>query len=702
VGHRRYGLEGAESLIPMLDAILDLSADASIDEVLIGMAHRGRLNVLTNIIGKSYAQVFRQFEGDLDTEQAQGSGDVKYHTGASGKHTSRAGNQMLVSVAPNPSHLEAVDPVVEGMARAKQDLLDRGEEAPVLPLLIHGDAAFAGQGIVAETLAMSQLRGYRTGGTVHLVVNNQLGFTTGSDYGRSSTYATDVAKMVQAPIFHVNGDDPEACVRVARLAFSFREIFHRDVVIDMWCYRKWGHNEGDEPAFTQPLMYERIRSMRSVRKRYMETLVNRGDLTVEEAEQALQEFRDTLQSALDETKSASKPTSAPERTKEPAPRAVETAVSREMLDGVIEGITTVPDGFQVHEKLAKWLERRREALEDDDVDWSLAEALAFGTLLHDGVTIRLSGQDSRRGTFSQRHSVLVDQETGEEYAPLGAIEGATGKFMPYDSLLSELAVLGFEYGYSVANPGALVLWEAQFGDFANGAQLVIDQFIAAAEDKWGQTSGLVMLLPHGYEGQGPEHSSARIERFLVLAAKDNIEVTVPSTPGQYFHLLRRQALRERRKPLVVMTPKSPLRLPAARSAERELTGGRFREVLHDPSASAKVRKVVLCQGKFFYDLARRQSDEGVDDVALVRIEQIFPFPAEQLTEALAAHQGSEVVWAQEEPENMGSWRFLDLKMRRDLGRELEVVARPESPSPATGSANVHKQEQDDLLKRALS
>jgi multifunctional 2-oxoglutarate metabolism enzyme len=704
VGHRRYGLEGAESLIPMLDVILDEAADAGIVETMIGMAHRGRLNVLTTVIGKSYAQIFRQFEGDIDPQSAQGSGDVKYHIGASGKHTSRAGNQVVVSVASNPSHLEAVDPVVEGMARAKQELMDAEDEAPILPLLIHGDAAFAGQGIVAETLSLSQLEGYSTGGTVHVIVNNQLGFTTGPDYGRSSTYASDVAKMIQAPIFHVNGDDPEACVRVARLAFEFRQAFHKDVVIDMWCYRRWGHNEGDEPAFTQPLMYERIRSLRSVRKRYMEDLVNRGDLSIEDAERALEEFRETLQQALDETKQGSRPPQRiqPRPTEEATPAPpVDTGVDRAALDDVVEAISTVPEGFTVHSKLERWLEQRRGALEESSIDWALAEALSWGSLLREGVTVRLSGQDSRRGTFSQRHSVLVDQRTAEEYTPLRTLERGGARFITLDSLLSELAVLGFDYGYSVANPDALVMWEAQFGDFVNAAQIIIDQFIATGEDKWGQTSGLVLLLPHGYEGQGPEHSSARLERFLTLCGNDNMEVAVPSTPAQYFHLLRRQALRDRRKPLVVLTPKSPLRLPANRSATQELTDGRFVEVLPDPADPGDVRRVVLCQGKFYWDLLRQREEAGSGEVALVRLEQLYPFPGEQLRAQLDRYPGAEVVWAQEEPENMGAWRFLDVRARRTLDLQLGSVTRAESPSPATGSQAVHQLEQEDLLRRAL-
>ncbi|HEY7281434.1 MAG TPA: multifunctional oxoglutarate decarboxylase/oxoglutarate dehydrogenase thiamine pyrophosphate-binding subunit/dihydrolipoyllysine-residue succinyltransferase subunit [Actinomycetota bacterium] len=703
VGHKRFSLEGAESLIPILDSVLADAADAGMQETVIGMAHRGRLNVLANVVGKSFGQIFREFEGSIDPDTAQGSGDVKYHVGATGKHTSRTGNSVVVTVASNPSHLEAVDPVVEGMVRAKQDALQEGRDQ-VLPVLIHGDAAFAGQGVVAETLAMSQLSGYRTGGTVHVIVNNQLGFTTGSTYARSSEYASDVARVVQAPIFHVNGDDPEACVRVARLAFAFRRQFHKDVVIDMWCYRRWGHNEGDEPSFTQPLMYDAIAGRRSVRKRYMERLVNAGDLSVEEAEHALEEFRERMQQAFDETRDAGSESPADVERTAPAPAAVRpavaTAVERSTLDEVVDALVTVPDGFTVHPKLEKWLEQRRNALDQDAVDWSLGEALAFGSLLLDGVPVRLSGQDTRRGTFSQRHSVLVDRRTGAEHTSLEAL----GPFRVYDSLLSEFAAVGFEYGYSVSNPDALVLWEAQFGDFANGAQVIADQFISAAEDKWSQTSGLVLLLPHGYEGQGPEHSSARLERWLELAADDNLQVTVPSTPAQYFHLLRRQALRDLRKPLVVMTPKSLLRLPAARSAAGELTEGSFQEVLADPDHPhpSVVSRVVLCGGKVFYDLAKHRADHDLRGVALVRVEQLYPFPEDRVGKVLEQFaDASDVRWVQEEPENMGAWYFVRRVVRDRLGVDLRGVTRPESASPATGSLKVHQREQAELVARAF-
>ncbi|MGH2690581.1 MAG: multifunctional oxoglutarate decarboxylase/oxoglutarate dehydrogenase thiamine pyrophosphate-binding subunit/dihydrolipoyllysine-residue succinyltransferase subunit, partial [Actinomycetota bacterium] len=672
---------------------------------VLGMAHRGRLNVLANTVGKSFGQIFREFEGDIDPKSAQGSGDVKYHLGATGKHTSRTGRQIAITLASNPSHLESVDPVVQGMVRAKQDLRG-GEKLPVLSLLIHGDAAFAGQGVVAETLNLSQLGGYKTGGTVHVIVNNQVGFTTGSDYGRSSTYASDVAKMIQAPIFHVNGDDPEACVRVARLAFEFREAFGRDVVVDMWCYRRWGHNEADEPAFTQPLMYRRIEGRRSVRKLYTEALVNRGDLSIEQAEQALEDFRSRLQQAFDETRNVAPPAPAAPRPVPPVLVAppIATGVHRAVLDRVVQASATVPEGFELHPKLARWLQQRAAAVANDAVDWSLGETLAIGSLLLEGTTVRLAGQDTRRGTFSQRHAVLVDQTTGQEYTPLANLAPQQGRFHVYDSLLSEFAALGFEYGYSVANPESLVIWEAQFGDFANGGQVIIDQFIAAAEDKWTQTSGLVLLLPHGYEGQGPEHSSGRLERFLALAARDNMRVTVPSTPAQYFHLLRRQVHRGTRKPLVVMTPKWPLRLPAARSPAEAFESGSFREVLPDDEAAGTgSKRVVLCHGKLFWELREERARRKVEHrVALVRLEQVYPFPTDLIREQLeilgAAGPDGDVRWVQEEPENMGAWRFVHIAYERMIGTPLAVVARAESPSPASGSLTTHQAEQADLVE----
>ncbi|MDQ1436949.1 MAG: multifunctional 2-oxoglutarate metabolism enzyme [Acidimicrobiaceae bacterium] len=715
VGQKRFGLEGGESAIPMLDAILDEAAKAGMVETVLGMAHRGRLNVLTNIVGKSYGELFREFEGDLDPNTVQGSGDVKYHKGATGKYVGMSGKEMPVTLASNPSHLEAVDPVVEGMARARQDLLDQGAAYPVLSLLIHGDAAFAGQGVVAETLNMSTLRGYRVGGTVHLVINNQVGFTTAPESARSSVYATDVAKMVQAPIFHVNGDDPEACVRVAKLAFQFRQAFKKDVVIDMVCYRRFGHNEGDEPSYTQPQMYEVIESRRSVRKLFTETLVKRGDITLDEAEKALQDFSARLQRALDETREAKGP--APTKLVDPPPVVVQpspdTGVDRAVLDRIAAALHGAPEGFTVHPKLAKQLEARAKVYAEGQVDWALGEALAFGSLLLEGADVRLAGQDSRRGTFSQRHAVLVDYERGTEHVPLaslapgGAASGGQGRFFIYDSLLSEYAALGFEYGYSVVHKDALVCWEAQFGDFINGAQIIIDQFIVAAEDKWGQTSGVTLLLPHGYEGQGPEHSSARLERFLTLAAEDNIQVVNATTAAQYFHLLRRQVRRDKRKPLVVFTPKSLLRAKQARSSVEQLASGRFLEVVDDPGLAVSpdaVERVVLCTGKIAYDAMARRDKTGAP-VAVVRVEQLYPWPEEQIAAAVAGYErATSVVWLQEEPENMGPWQFVAGRLQRLLGGDYEIrqVTRIESGSPASGSAALHTLEQTDLLDRTFA
>ena len=714
IGHKRFSLEGAESTIPMLDAVLNAAADVhGVTEAVLGMAHRGRLNVLANILGKGYDKIFREFEGDIDPDSVQGSGDVKYHLGAKGSHTTPKGNEVTLTLSANPSHLEAVDPVVEGMARAKLDQLEGGLDNPtVLPLLIHGDAAFAGQGVVAETFALSQLRGYRTGGTVHLVINNQVGFTTGPQQARSSTYATDVAKMVQAPILHVNGDDPEACVRVMRLAMAFRQEFAKDVVVDMVCYRRWGHNEGDDPSYTQPMMYAAIENRRSVRKLFTEELVNRGDLTVEEAEQALDDFRGRLESALKETRDTRGPADIEARAPEliGVLPAVETGVEREILDRIAEAVTSAPADFTIHPKLAKQLDKRRAQLANDAVDWALGEALALGSLVLEGTSVRLAGQDSRRGTFSQRHSVLVDYKTGNEWTPIDNLNGtangkARARFAAYDSPLSEFAAMGFDYGYSVSRKDALVLWEAQFGDFVNGAQIVVDQFIVAAEDKWGQTSGLVLLLPHGYEGQGPEHSSARKERFLTLAAEDNIQVTEPSTAAQYFHLLRRQMHRDVRKPLIVLTPKGLLRAKPAASPASAFTQGSFREVLMEDAGPDRdsVKRVALCSGRVAYDLMAARDDKDAS-VAVVRVEQLYPWPTDQIRETLERYpNASEVVWVQDEPDNMGAWPFVHQRLQRLLREDYRLThgARVESASPATGSATIHEQELRQLLAGAL-
>jgi len=711
VGQKRFGLQGAESAIPILDAVLEASADADLDGVVMGMAHRGRLNVLTNIVGKSYDQVFREFEGAIDPESTQGSGDVKYHLGQVGKYVARSGKEIEVELSANPSHLETVDPIVLGIARAKQDQINEPGSFSVLPLLIHGDAAFAGQGVVAETLQLGSIKGYRVGGTIHLVINNQLGFTTPPESARSSEYSTDVAKMVQAPIFHVNGDDPEACVRVARLAFEYRQRFGKDVVIDMICYRRLGHNEGDDPSYTQPLMYKRIEARRSVRKLYTEALVKRGDISLEEAEQALDDFQAKLQEALDQTRGEDRPKDV--RAQEPPPPVgvlphVATGVDRQVLDRIYDVMSTPPEGFHVHPKLARQFDQRTKMFrEDGEVDWALAESLAFGSLLLEGTDIRISGQDTRRGTFSQRHAVLVDNETEADWAPLAHLDADQAKFWIYDSLLSEYAAMGFEYGYSVANPQALVIWEAQFGDFVNGAQIIVDQYLVAAEDKWNQHSGLVLLLPHGYEGQGPEHSSARIERFLTLCAEDNIQVANATTAAQYFHLLRRQLHRDVRKPLVVFTPKSLLRAKSARSSVELLTGGNhFHEVLPDPTLTgdtAAVKRVVVASGKVAHDAIAARDARGVA-VAVVRLEQLYPWPGDQLAEVVAAYPNvDEIVWLQEEPANMGPWNFVKGRLYDAFGDRMKIrrVSRHESGSPATGSKAIHDQEQEMLLERSL-
>src|SRR5262250_1932375 len=591
VGQRRFSLEGAESLIPLLDAVLTEAARASLDEAVIGMAHRGRLNVLANIVGKSYAQIFGEFEGNLDPRTTHGSGDVKYHLGAEGVFNASNGTSIVTSLVANPSHLEAVDPVLEGVVRAKQDVLDMGEPGfTVLAVLIHGDAAFAGQGVVAETLNLSQLRGYRTGGTVHIVVNNQVGFTTAPQYSRSSVYATDVARMIQAPIFHVNGDDPEAVVRTARLAFAYRQAFKKDVVVDMICYRKRGHNETDNPSFTQPVMYDLVEAKRSTRKVYTESLIARGDITMEEAEAALRDYQQQLERVFTETRDAADRPAEPGSVMRPEPEdrpvnheAVPTAVTAEVVKRIIDTQVNLPADFTPHPRLKPLLDRRAAMREEDAIDWATGELLAFGALVLDGHPVRLVGQDSRRGTFGQRHAVLVDRHTGAEYTPLRRFNSAEGRFLVYDSLLSEFAAVGFEYGYSVARPEALVCWEAQFGDFVNGAQTIMDEFVSSGEQKWGQRSSVVLLLPHGYEGQGPDHSSARIESFLSLCAQDNMTVSEPSTPANYFHLLRWQVLSGRRKPLVVFTPKSMLRLKTAASPVADFTQGSFQPVIGDSS-----------------------------------------------------------------------------------------------------------------------
>ncbi|HTY70884.1 MAG TPA: multifunctional oxoglutarate decarboxylase/oxoglutarate dehydrogenase thiamine pyrophosphate-binding subunit/dihydrolipoyllysine-residue succinyltransferase subunit, partial [Actinomycetes bacterium] len=722
VGQKRFSLEGGESVIPLLDAVLRSAVDDGLVEVCIGMPHRGRLNVLANIVGKSYGQIFREFEGTVDPGAAHGSGDVKYHLGAEGTFTVEDGRTVAVSLAANPSHLEAVNPVLEGIARAKQDVLDRGEDFPVLPVLLHGDAAFAGQGVVAETLELSQLRGYRTGGTIHVVVNNQVGFTTSPAASRSSTYATDVARTVQAPIFHVNGDDPEACVRVARLAFEFRQEFDKDVVIDLICYRRRGHNEADDPSLTQPLMYNLIDLKRSIRKLYTEALIGRGDITVEEAEAALRDYQEQLEKVFQATRaqdaSVDDSGAGPlnersgqveregQQDLEPQrPSAdVPTAIDLDVVKRVVESQLTVPEGFTVHPRLAPQLQRRAQMVEQDAIDWAMGEALAFGSLLTEGRAVRLAGQDSRRGTFGQRHAVIVDRVTGWQYKPLKRCYENGGKLYVYDSLLSEYAAMGFEYGYSVARPDALVMWEAQFGDFANGAQTIIDEFIASGEQKWGQRSAVTLLLPHGYEGQGPDHSSARVERFLQLCAQDNMTVAMPSTPASYFHLLRWQVHSELQRPLVVFTPKSMLRLKAATSRTEEFISGHFRPVIPDEHVDrAGVRVIILCSGKVYWDLVAERAKRGADDVAIVRLERLYPLPAKTLPVALEGYPASaQVRWVQEEPANQGAWWSMSMNVPQIIGRTLAPVTRTASSSPAAGSHHRHEQEQREIIDAALA
>lgn len=718
VGQKRFSLEGGESVIALLDAILSKAANNGLDEVGIGMAHRGRLNILANIAGKSYGQIFREFEGNQDPKSVQGSGDVKYHLGTEGTFTAESGATTAVYLAANPSHLEAVDPVLEGIVRAKQDRIDLGGDGfSVLPILIHGDAAFAGQGVVFETLNLAQLRGYRTGGTIHVIINNQVGFTTGPSSSRSSQYATDVAKGLQVPIFHVNGDDPEACVRVAELAFEYREQFDRDVIIDMVCYRRRGHNEGDDPSMTQPLMYNLIEAKRSVRKLYTETLVARGDLTISDAEQALQDYQSQLERVFAETREdgyaptppeaeAVKGLERPESQLEDAGVMVgwKTAVDAGTLERIGRAHVRPPEGFTVHPKLAQLLAKREAMTREGGIDWGYGELLAFGSLLVEGTPVRLAGQDSRRGTFVQRHAVMHDRETGAEWTPLLYLSQDQAKFWVYDSSLSEYAALGFEYGYSVERPDALVLWEAQFGDFVNGAQTIIDEFISSAEQKWAQRSSVVLLLPHGYEGQGPDHSSARIERFLQLAAEENMTIAQPSTPASHFHLLRRQAYARPRRPLVVFTPKSMLRLKAASSDVSEFTSGTFRPVIGDDLAAAKagqVTRVLLCSGKVYWDLLAHRVKTGDEQTAIVRIEQLYPLDGDAARAALAPFDGAELVWVQDEPRNQGPWTFLSMHLPQLLGRTLRVVSRKESASPAAGSAKKHQAQQATLVETAF-
>lgn len=725
VGQKRFSLEGAESVIPMMDAVIDQCAEHGLDEVVIGMPHRGRLNVLANIIGKPYRQIFTEFEGNLNPSQAHGSGDVKYHLGATGVYLQMFGdNDIQVSLTANPSHLEAVDPVLEGQVRAKQDLLDKGdteEGYSVVPLMLHGDAAFAGQGVVAETLNLALLPGYRVGGTIHIIVNNQIGFTTSPEHSKSSEYCTDVAKMIGAPIFHVNGDDPEACVWVARLAVDFRQKFKKDVVIDMLCYRRRGHNEGDDPSMTNPAMYDAIETKRGVRKSYTEALIGRGDISMKEAEDALRDYQGQLERVFNEVRELEKHPVQPSESVEAdqqVPRGLFTGIDKALMARIGDAHLALPEGFTVHPRVKPVLEKRREMAYEGKIDWAFAELLALGSLVAEGKLVRLSGQDTRRGTFSQRHAVIIDRNTGEEFTPLQLLATNTdgsptgGKFLVYDSPLSEFAAVGFEYGYTVGNPDAFVMWEAQFGDFVNGAQPIIDEFISSGEAKWGQLSNLVLLLPHGHEGQGPDHTSGRIERFLQLWAEGSMTIAMPSTPSNYFHLLRRHALDGIQRPLIVFTPKSMLRHKAAVSEIKDFTEIKFRSVLEEPTYEdgigdrSKVRRMLLTSGKLYYELAARKAKDHRDDIAIVRIEQLAPLPRRRLRETLDRYPSVEqYFWVQEEPANQGAWPRFGLELPELLPDKLtglKRISRRAMSAPSSGSSKVHAVEQQEIIDLAFS
>lgn len=724
-GAKRFGLEGCESLIPALEQILKRGGQLGVREIVIGMAHRGRLNVLANVMEKPFRAIFSEFEGaSANPDDVQGSGDVKYHLGTSADR-SFDGNNIHLSLTPNPSHLEAVSPVVLGKVRAKQTQRGDRQREVVMGLILHGDAAFAGQGLVPETLDLSQLKGYRTGGTIHVIINNQIGFTTNPTHARSSPYSSDVAKMIQAPIFHVNGDDPEAVVHIARIAMEFRQKFKSDVVVDMFGYRRAGHNEGDEPAFTQPLMYEKIATHQSVTGLYRKQLKSEGVLDDDEADRIVADFRTVLDEEFEAAKGyrVNKADWLEGRWSNiglagAGDRKGETAVGLDLLREIGNSLTRTPRNFSAHRKIERQLKAKKTMFETGEgIDWGTGEALAFGTLLCEATPVRLSGEDCGRGTFSHRHAVLTDQQNEEPYIPLNNIKYGQAPIEIVDSPLSEFGVLGFEYGYSQAEPHALVLWEAQFGDFANGAQIIIDQFIASGETKWLRMCGLVLLLPHGFEGQGPEHSSARLERFLQLCAEDNIQVVNCTTPASYFHVLRRQVRRGFRKPLVVMTPKSLLRHKRAVSSLDDFgPGSFFHRVLGDaepPSLDEKapdkeIRRVVLCSGKVYYDLYEERATRGNKDITFLRLEQLYPFPGEELIDELSRFKGAEIVWAQEEPYNMGAWSFINERLEEVMARigtkqtRPIYVGRPEAASPATGSLKRHREEQAKLVNEALT
>jgi len=719
VGQKRFSLEGGETVIAALDTVVEHCPGVGVEEIIMGMAHRGRLNVLTSVMRKSFDQLFEQFSENYLPDTVAGDGDVKYHLGYEAVLSTTSGKKVEVRLAANPSHLEIVDPIVEGKARARQRVRDDFERRRVLPLLIHGDAAFAGQGVVAETLQFSQLPGYRTGGTLHIIINNQIGFTTLPSDARSTRYCTDVAKMIEAPIFHVNGDDPEAVCMVSQLALDFREKFQRDVVVDMYCYRKHGHNEADEPAFTQPTLYRKIAAHPQVSAIYTEKLVAEGSLTPAEGDAIKAEYTAALEANLEKTKTREAEKAAQRAQADPLaafkgstavfqPRynhsPVPTGIAPGLMAKIVKGLTHMPTNFKLNPKIKRLLDARTQAHEQGGpVDWSFGEALAFGSLLLEGSPVRLSGQDSERGTFSQRHSVLYDVDTREAYTPLNQLDEKQARFCVYNSLLSEAAVLGFDYGYSLDYPQMLCLWEAQFGDFANGAQVVIDQFIASGESKWQRTSGIVLLLPHGYEGQGPEHSSARLERFLQLCAENNMQVANITTPANLFHGLRRQMKRDFRKPLVVMAPKSLLRHPAAVSRIDEFTSGAFQEIIDDPTPPKNPVRMILCSGKVYYDLADYRARNNITDVALVRLEQLYPLHRNRLAELFDTYgHSARLVWCQEEPQNMGAWSFIAPQLEEIFGHKPIYAGRDAAASPAVGALALHKMELTALLHDAFN
>jgi 2-oxoglutarate dehydrogenase E1 component len=708
VGQKRFSLEGCETLIPALDSIIESGAELGIKEFVIGMSHRGRLNVLSNILGKSYEEIFTEFEG-LEYDENDFAGDVKYHLGFSSDVETTKGKKIHLSLAPNPSHLEAVDSVVQGIVRAKIDNTEGGNENWISPILIHGDAAIAGQGVVYEVIQMSQLRGYKTGGTIHLVVNNQVGFTTNYLDGRSSTYCTDVAKVTLSPVFHVNADDVEALVYTIELAMEFRQKFHRDVFIDILGYRKYGHNEGDEPRFTQPLLYKAIASHPNPREVYNEKLMQQGEVEANLAKEMEKQFKALLQKSLDTAKQKKKAKvsktlsgswkkfrAASSKDFESSP---ETGVDKKTLLQLADKITSLPSDKKFFNKIERLFEEQRKAFQENRLNWAWGEMLAYASLLNEGYPVRLTGQDTERGTFSHRHAVVRVEDSEEQFTPLSHLNKKQAPFYIYNSLLSEYAGMGFEYGYSLASPNSLVLWEAQFGDFMNGAQIIIDQYLSSAEDKWKRMSGLVLLLPHGYEGQGAEHSSARMERFLDLCSSNNMQVVNCSTPANFFHVLRRQLIRDFRKPLIVFTPKSLLRHPRCISSFEDLTKGKFREVFDDADASGKISKAILCSGKLFYDLIEYREKNNIKGTAIVRLEQLYPLPHKQLNKLFEKYKKAKFIWAQEEPVNMGAWSYLNRVIKN---ADLNVVPRSESASPATGSHKTHEREQKQLIEKVFS